>query len=339
MNFEEISRFAQSHFTDGLVMIVGSGLSAAEGLSGMASLASHLQEKSDSLNDIDRVAWSPISKALEEGKGLEAALNDFRPSEDLEAWIGSETASLLLPQERKAVSETVNGRKTLKLTSLLRRVLVTNGSLPIITTNYDRLVETACEMAGLHVDTTVLGNFAGEFDHEKSCMQSCVALKRADRAYVLEHRNRATVLKPHGSFDWYRVGDSARSCSVEIDAERLIITPGLNKYRAGYDSPFDKHRDLANGHISRASRLLVVGYGFNDDHLQTHLLPKIRSGTPTLIATRTKNVAIDEIVSTGANCICLSQDAEGTRIDTSFGEFTVPNSIWDIESLAEECLK
>ena len=46
-----------------------------------------------------------------------------------------------------------------------------------------------------------------------------------------------------------------------------MITPGVNKYRAGYNSPFDKHRDLANDYIKNAGRLLVVGYGFNDAHL------------------------------------------------------------------------
>jgi len=339
MNFEEVSRFVQGHFTDGLTMVIGSGLSAAEGLSGMVSLANHLQAKSESLDETEKACWAQISIALDEGKGLESALIEFPPSEVLESWIMSETVAHLLPQEREALSSTVNGLKTLKLTSLLRRVLVTNNSLPIITTNYDRLVEMACEMAGLHVDTTTLGSFAGEFDHQKSCMSSCIAIKRAGRTYVLEHRKRAVVLKPHGSFDWYRIGDSDRCCSIEIDADRLIITPGLNKYRAGYNSPFDRQRELANSHIDKANRLLVVGYGFNDDHLQTHLLHKIRSGTPTLIATRTKNPAIEEVVSSGANCICLSKDDEGTTVSTASGEFAISKSIWDIADLAEECLK
>src|SRR5258707_10804130 len=87
----------------------------------------------------------------------------------------------------------------------------------------------------------------------------------------IDHFPRAIVLKPHGSFDWYRNGTSAVRCSVELDAERLIITPGLNKYKAGYNAPFDKHRELANNHINRSAKLLVVGYGFNDDHLHNHL--------------------------------------------------------------------
>jgi hypothetical protein len=59
----------------------------------------------------------------------------------------------------------------------------------------------------------------------------------------------------------------------------------LNKFRSGYESPFDKHRERANEEIDRASRFLILGYGFNDDHLETHLKPKLRAGRPTLLIT------------------------------------------------------
>lgn len=51
--------------------------------------------------------------------------------------------------------------------------------------------------------------------------------------------------------------------------------------RQGYESPFDHHRSRANQEIDRAGRFLVLGYGFNDDHLETHLSPSIKGGKPT----------------------------------------------------------
>ena len=66
----------------------------------------------------------------------------------------------------------------------------------------------------------------------------------------------------------------------------MIITPGQQKYRAGYDKPFDMQRTLANDAINKASKLLIIGYGFNDSHLEVHLDAKIKSGTPTLILTQ-----------------------------------------------------
>ncbi len=138
-------------------------------------------------------------------------------------------------------------------------------------------------------------------------MASCRGIVTRGKTTVLDHFPRAMVLKPHGSFDWYRNGSDAIRCSVDLDAERLIITPGLNKYRQGYNAPFDKHRDLANDHIKRAARLLVVGYGFNDDHLQTHLEARIRDGTPTLVLTRTANAKHEKLAADSPRCVCISR--------------------------------
>jgi hypothetical protein len=70
--------------------------------------------------------------------------------------------------------------------------------------------------------------------------------------------------------------------------------------------PFDKHRELANDHINKAARLLVVGYGFNDAHLQTHLVNRIQAGTPTLILVRTAAAKVQKLAEESPNCICLA---------------------------------
>lgn len=338
MNLDEVSRFIQEHFTDGLVVVIGSGLSAAEGISGMGSLADHLQHKSTSLSGADAALWRDISTVIADNRGLEAALIEHPPSPSLEPWIISETIELLLPEEQRVVSDVVNSRSSLRLTALLQKIMIPDRGLPIITTNYDRLVELACEMAGLHVDTTTLGHFAAEFDDEKSCMSSCIGIKRSGKQALLNHRERAVVLKPHGSLDWFQVGNTARRCSMDVDAERLIITPVSNKYRAGYEFPFDRQRELANRFIDRCSKLLIVGYGFNDDHLQTHLHEKIREGIPTLIVTRSISRQISAVVNSGPNCICVSRDDSGSTVTTKDNECPIPIGIWDIGVLADECL-
>jgi len=43
VDLHDLKLVLQRHFSDGLVTIVGSGLSCAEGLPGMAELATHLQ--------------------------------------------------------------------------------------------------------------------------------------------------------------------------------------------------------------------------------------------------------------------------------------------------------
>lgn len=341
MDYDSIVAFVQEHFTDALVLVIGSGLSAAEGIPGMDALAKHLSSRADSLAGKDATLWNQVKKKLDNGVGLEAALLENPPTNNLEAWIAKETTELLVPKELEVVSAVLRGERTLRLTTFLNKILKPAAGLPILTPNYDRLIEVACEMAGFHVDTTALGLYAGAFDHHRSCMGSCRGISKRGKISVLDHFPRAIVLKPHGSFDWYQVGDNARRCSLELDADRLIITPGLNKYRAGYNAPFDKHRELANEHIKQATRLLIVGYGFNDDHLQIHLENKIKGGTPTLILNHSLNTKTRNLTKCSGRCVCLSKGQETTGVlMTTNGCETEQGGpeLWDLAVLTKELL-
>lgn len=341
MEFLEAKEFVQQHFTDGLVMVVGSGLSAAEGMPGMPQIAHRLRQAASGLSGDEARRWQPIEALLAADEGLESALLKCPPSSSLEEWIVKEVCNFLIPGERSVISEVLSGARTLRLTKLLRRILKPANGLPILTPNYDRLVEVACEMAGFHVDTTAIGVYAGAFDFERSCMASCKSVVKRGGMTILEHFPRAVVLKPHGSFDWYRTSDGGRRCTLDLHAERLVITPGLNKYRAGYDAPFDKHRELANNYINQAARLAVFGYGFNDDHLQTHLLRRIRDGVPTLILNRTANLLIQRLVNESPACVCFSEveSPSGVRIIARDGvtDYTGP-TLWDLGVLVQELL-
>ncbi len=341
MGYEEIVSFVQHHFTDGLALVIGSGLSAAEGIPGMLDLAEYLSKSEGELTDSDANLWKSIKVMLDNGEGLEASLLKQPPSESLEIWIAKKICELMIPKEREIIKAVLEGDYSLRLMEFLKKVLKPSNGLPILTTNYDRLIEVACEMVGFHVDTTAIGHYAGSFDHTRSCMGSCKGIVTRSRTIVLDHFPRAIVLKPHGSFDWYQFTNGARRCSLELNTERLMITPGLNKYRAGYNSPFDKHRDLANDYIKQSSRLLVVGYGFNDDHLQTHLIKRIQDGTPTLILNQSISEKVKKLSEESPSCVCLSKPTActGVVVVTKGQQFEhAEHSLWDLGVLAKELL-
>ncbi len=341
MDYDALVKFVQEHFTDGLALVIGSGLSSAEGIPGMPELAAYLSGRANSLAGGDATLWSTIKAALDANEGLEAALLKHPPTDALQVWIAQGTSELMMPKEREVMSAVLRGERTLRLTTFLNKALKPTTGLPILTPNYDRLIEVACEMAGFHVDTTAVGHYAGAFDHARSCMGSCRGITTRAKTTVLDHFPRAIVLKPHGSFDWYQSGNDARRCGLDLDAERLIITPGLNKYRAGYNSPFDKHRDLANDYINRAGRLLVVGYGFNDDHLETHLVKRIQDGTPTLILNRFASEKVKKLSEESPRCVCLSKPpaSVGVAMVTKGHNFEYQgNDLWDLGVLAKELL-
>jgi hypothetical protein len=341
VNYGELTKFVQKFFTDGLALVIGAGLSAAEGIPGMPALASHLNKCANELIGDDATLWSQVKNALNAGEGLEAALLKTPPSETLEGWIAQKTRELLMPKERDVMSAVLRAERTLRLTTFLAKILKPPTGLPILTPNYDRLIEVACEMAGFHVDTTAVGHYAGAFDHIRSSMGSCRGITARAKITVLDHFPRAVVLKPHGSFDWYQSSSGPRRCSLDLDVDRLMITPGINKYRAGYNSPFDKHRDLANDYIKQAGRLLIVGYGFNDDHLQTHLVTRIQDGTPTLILNQSISSKVEKLARESPQCVCLSQPTTemGVAIVTKNHRFEHHgHNLWDLGILAKELL-
>jgi len=341
LEYNGLLKFVQEHFTDGLALVVGSGLSAAEGIPGMAALAIHLSDHASKLVGDDASCWTRVKRHLDDGAGLEAALLAHPPTVTVEEWIVRETCNLLVPRERLVIGAVLRGEKSLQLTAFLRQILKPSNGLPILTTNYDRLVELACELAGYHVDCCTVGHYAGVFDHARSSMASCRGIVTRGKTPILDHFPRAVVLKPHGSLDWYRFNNDVRRCAMDVEAERLIITPGLNKYRAGYESPFDKQRELANEHINRSSRLLVVGYGFNDDHLQTHLVRKIASGAPTLVLARTASEKVTRLARESPRCVLIAECAggPGIAVTTSTGAFSHSGpALWDLGTLTQELL-
>lgn len=345
MDLDELKRRLQSHLTDGLMIVIGSGLSVAEGIPGMAALATHLcSAVTDDLAPNDLALWRKTVPLIRKC-GLEAALKQNAPTAALQTAIATTTADFFAEHERRVISEVFNGGRTLRLTRLLAHVVKPSSGLPIVTTNYERLVEVAVEKAGLGVDTMFVGRFAGELNARESRYGLCrgVDVKKTTARRI--YRSFVSVYKPHGSLDWYLHDNKPVCCGMHIDgATRLIITPGQNKFRDGYDSPFDVHRAKANEAIDRAARFLILGYGFNDDHLETHLVPAIGTGKPTVILTKELSTKACELAMAHANVIAMdlaSRDGQsGTRVYCGCTQEFVPHlALWDVHSFIDEVLQ
>lgn len=347
MDLHNVKVHLQEHLSDGLVTIVGSGLSCAEGLPGMGELAAYLlAQVGGGLTGADATAWASAS-ALFATKGLEGALLAVPPTPAVEAAIATATGKMIAERERTVVSEVFAGTRKLRLTRLLPHLVKPAAGLTIVTTNYDRLVEIAAEEADIGADTMFVGRFAGQLNERESQLSFCrkVTVKQRPAAATFHYRPRALICKPHGSLDWYaRAGRPVFYPGDLVDAVRLIITPGHNKFRNGYDSPFDHHRSKANDAIDRASRFLVLGYGFNDDHLETHLSPCIKVGKPTLMLTRSLSTVARQLALMHANVIALEYaevaGVAGTTVIIEQKEYFFPGvGMWDVDSFVTEVLE
>lgn len=344
MDLGVLKRNLQDHFTDGLVTIVGSGLSAAEGIPGMARLTDHLRAvipKGD-LDDESRKMWSRVEHALLGGENLESALQSHPPTSKLEAEIRLQTKQCLAPAELKVFQEVFGKGRTLRFTHLLKAMLKpANSVIPVITTNYDRLIELAAERAGLGLDTLFVGVHSARLDGRRSHSRLKTNTRLKGKSVYSELENHILLLKPHGSLDWFLADSEPVSCQLPIDLPGLIITPGANKFRSGYNQPFDTHRERANREIDRAARFMIIGYGFGDDHLETHLAAGLRAGKPALVLTMTLESHVQEqlIRNSPDLTVITSRPGGGAIISRGTEYLEVDQNWWDLGVFIKEVLE
>ncbi len=243
-----------------------------------AVLSRHLQHAIPPLlKEGTQADWDAVEHKLSAGEDLESALDAVPDGSDLITLIVEESASLMLTAETNAVQSVVSSGKKFPLSDLIHHLIHPGGRAEIITTNYDRLIEVAVEMAGFQIDCAFPSAYYSQLDEEAS-IQPFRGWVPAGTKFRSHNRSHVRLSKPHGSLDWFLVPTGPVRSVLHIAAPRLMITPGTSKYLKGYDVPFDLHRERANEAIDRAARFLVIGYGFNDHHLETHLRGRLAAG-------------------------------------------------------------
>ena len=165
----------------------------------MTALANYLQATIEAdLSTTDKILWAEMAPLIG-ANGLEAALLVRAPTPTLEVAIAARTAELIAQCERGIVAEVFAKTRTLRFTRLLKHLLKPPTGVPVVTTNYDRLIEIAAEEAGLGVDTLFVGQFAGHLDEQESRLTFLREVTPKGKGFHYRFQPRVNVFKPHGS--------------------------------------------------------------------------------------------------------------------------------------------
>lgn len=342
---DDVYAYVQSIFQRGLVVVVGSGASCALGLPGMPALSAYLIAevpiRGRALPPESIESWRNIAEALGAGRGLEETLLTQSVPEDLALVMTEVIADCVLAAEQRAVAGVLSNASISALGRLMLFALQANQSLDVVTTNYDRLVEVHAARAGVRVDSTFYGHTVGRFDSALSREELFQAQRPSGRGRrsSLVQRAHVRLSKPHGSLDWYSVDGQHYRSDLPLGGSRRIVAPGDNKYRLGYEVPFDLHRTRANEAIDKASALLFIGYGFNDDHLQTHIVERIPN-VPTVIVSKELTGQAREHLGLNRFAIGIESgvDADESRVTRGSDSITIDKPLWDLEHLVKEVL-
>lgn len=332
-----VKKQVQDHLQEGLLLVVGTGPSIAEGIPGMSELALHLREAIPAkLVSQPDPGWDDVVSSLEQGNHLEHAMGKATLLPATVEAIVDETARLIAGRERLVFQRVLAGQRTLPLTSLMRHLFKAARRFHLITTNYDRLAELAAEASGVGVDSRFFGYLHGRHEPKRSA--------DAHRESYISGKTSAfrslpclSVYKPHGSLDWYDIDGKIVRCPIDCNRVPIIITPGTSKYKESFKWAFDDQRTAGNRAATSSTRLMFIGYGFNDDHLEQYLCPGLRLTKPTLIVTKTLSpnalalIRNSSQVQVLALCADSSTDTR-THVVSSTGEdIVVSERLWDLE--------
>lgn len=321
---------AQDYYGKAPIIILGSGASAAHGMSGMWGLAQHLIKNTDvsGLSDAEMESWGMFCKTLTEGVDLEAALHRVAVSEVLTCRIINSTWSLINHEDCGIFKSGLQNSSMFPLSRLLEHMFKTSlKKINIITTNYDRLAEYACEQSRIHHYTGFTHGFFRQLatPDELTCSR------------------RVNIWKVHGSLDWFQspLEDTvAISGSQEIpeNYSPQIVTPGTQKYQKTHLEPFRSIINNADVSINEAGSYLCIGYGFNDEHIQPKLMAKCqRHGAPVTIITYALSESAKRLILGGKaqNYLAIERgETDNQSIvysSLSSSAVTVEKNIWSLE--------
>lgn len=246
------------------------------------------------------------------------------------------TASFVYSKERDVIERVLNGARILPFTVFVKHLFKAGPKFHLITPNYDRLIELATEAAQVGVDSRFIGYLHGWPDPKRSA--------DAHRESYLSGKNThfrqcpsLSVYKPHGSLDWYDVDGKIVRCPVTTMRVPIIISPGASKYRESFRWAFDDQRAAGNRAATSATRLMFIGYGFNDDHLEQYLCPGFHLSKPTVIITKELSTNAVRLIKNSPTTdvkafTAVSNSDDRTRIIISSGdELVVDECLWNLE--------
>lgn len=342
---DEFYSSIQAVFRRGLTIVVGSGASCHYGLPSMGALADHLQRTiladPGTLGEEGTSQWQRISAELAAGTGLESALGEGNLADSLADHLTSAIADHVKEAEAAAISQILADETVSAFGRLFAHILRTSGVADVITTNYDRLLEVHAAKAGVRMDTMFYGHTIGRLNESLSrdeLLQREPVVGRAAKL-VVRQRPHIRLSKPHGSLDWFSHNGECIRSDLALRGKQQIIAPGGNKYRLGYEVPFDAQRKRANEAIDNAAALLFIGYGFNDEHLQTHLQTRF-SEIPSVVISRNLTPSAREYMglNSAAVSIEMGDTPDTCRMMQDSKVLEMPIPLWNLDDLVKEVL-
>ena len=274
------------------LLFFGTGTSCAlDKRFGMPALEGHLTKELSAGND-----WAKVESQLKSGHSLEEALTGVGLNPTTKRLIQQKTGDYVAEIDRSVRDDVLLGKKPWVgerlLKALTGRLPPRNPRLPVVTANYDMLIEYACASQRIRCTTGFLGELIRVWNWEgvQDSLNQCSVSQNGSRTMKLTNPlPRVELFKVHGSINRFASGHGQVECDLWTDQvpanyERVIAAPGEQKYEQ-YAGNIDTAA-LARQAEGEAMAFAVIGYGFNDRHLNQQILDRVKQqDRPLLVLT------------------------------------------------------
>ncbi len=242
---------------------------------------------------------------------LKVKIEDFDTSNDnLEIELGKEKYQKNMHEIKRVIWEEINraDKEVLaKLTTnntnifdgikfLVEKFIEVHPQLlNIVTTNYDRVLEYTLSYYNIAYTDGFNGKILSSFNED-----------------LFKSKNIVNLIKVHGSLNWFNIDGDIRYINSCYDKHSpQIIAPGKSKYQEAYNSPYRELIQKADNVIKEASSFLVVGFGFNDEHLTPKIKSQVKRGVPIVLITKKVTDSTLEELKSAAKYILFEEKSIG----------------------------
>lgn len=342
------------------LLLVGTGASVAMDTElGMPALAKHLLATIPE----NTAGWKSVARRLGQRDDLETALTGINPTESLHNEIAKHTATFVAQKDKALRDDVLTGNKPWVGESLLRQLMrglsPTWPRLPVVTPNYDMLIEYACSKANIPYITGYHGGIIRRQDwskaRERLCRLNTVTMggKRRDTITPIPC---VELMKVHGSINMFKNKNN------ELFENDMWVNEHPDNYRPMIAPPGDtKNEELVDSYgrlfgeasqtIGTASAFFVIGYGFRDKHIHRKILERVRDHEcPLIVLTLDPSTELASLPAKGKNVWVITgiqdradggTDPSGTRFankdDALCGDFNGV-TLWQSDVFTKQIL-
>ncbi len=342
------------------LLLVGTGASVAMDTElGMPALKDQLL--TSILNDTD--SWISVAEKLRKGIDLETALTGINLTGSLQNEIAGCTAEFIVKKDAALRDDVLLGKKTWVGEPLLQRLMrdlsPTWPRLPVVTPNYDMLIEYACSKANIPYITGYHGGIMRRQDWSKArerLYEWNPVTMGGKRRGIKTPISYVELMKVHGSINLFKNKDN------ELFENNMWVNEHPNGYWPMIAPPgAAKSQETLNFHgplfseaskaIGKATAFFVIGYGFKDIHLNREILERVRNHKcPLIVLTLEPSTELDPLPTMGGNVWVISgiQNQASGKTDRSGTRFANCNeelsgdfkgvTLWQSDVFTEQIL-